>query len=123
MASPTSKKIKEHLSKMSLADLKLVGRDINANLDDEDPVRISLPKAKLIKEILLFNAKDVWNSVQVVESKEPAEDDFRKNLKKAFFAVPKTKQEERPYQKDLTHKVFEAIEAKRNSTVAVATGG
>jgi len=108
---------------MGLSDLKLVARDINANLDDEDPVRISLPKAKLIKEILTFNTRDVWSSIQVVEDKQPGDDDFRKNLKKAFFEKPRGKQEERPYQKDLTEKVFEAIEGDRNATLVVATGG
>ncbi len=123
MPSLTAKKLSAHLTKMSLADLKLVARDINANLDDEDPVRLALPKAKLVKEIMLFKNKDVMNAIQVVEDKEPGDDDFRKNLKKSFHEIPKSKQEERPYQKDLTEKVFEAIEADRNVTVAVATGG
>ncbi len=123
MPSINTKALKKQLSEMPLELLKRVGRDINANLDDEDPVRISLPKAKLIDEILQFRAKDVRESIDNVEKKTPDDDDYRKNLKKSFFQKLRLKQEERPYQKDLTAKVVQALEERRSATVVVATGG
>lgn len=123
MPSANTKNLKKILSAMPLAQLKRVARDLNANLDDEDPIRISLPKAKLIAEILEFRAKDVSESLTNVEKKTPDDDDYRKNLKKDFFAKLKGQQEERPYQKDLTAKVAQAMDERRSATVVVATGG
>ncbi len=120
---PSTNTLKKRLSEMALDQLKKVARDINANLDDEDPVRISLPKAKLIKELLEFRSKDLVESIRNVEKKTPDEDDFRTNLKKAFYSKLRAKQEERPYQKDLTAKVAHALEARKSGTVVVATGG
>ncbi|MGE4132000.1 MAG: helicase-related protein [Bdellovibrionales bacterium] len=123
-ANTKSQRLSAQLKAMNLTQLKKVARNNNANKDDEDPIRLSSPKAGLIKQILEFQDRDVADAIEVAqEEKSGKEDEFRRNLKAAFFSIPKVKQEERPYQADLSKKVFQAMTSRTSATVVVATGG